>query len=144
MVYAYQSAFYGYKIGLNNLKAAYLGPKSKKYASSAIQHNDKNPLGYIQEGNIQFYMPSSFGGSKSEAVKNYHRALTLMEENKKDLTNDWNYLNILMLIAESYFEMEEFNLAEYYYKKILQVEPDFLFVKQNVYPDFLKKVDKFS
>lgn len=144
MTYAYQSAFYGYKIALNNFKATFLGPKSKKYALSAIQHNNRNPLAYIQEGNILFYTPITFGGSKSEAVKNYQKALGLMEENQKELVNDWNYLNILMLVADAYIALEKYDQAEYYYKKILLTEPDFLYVKHKVYPEFLRKLNEFS
>jgi tetratricopeptide (TPR) repeat protein len=144
MAYAYQSAFYGYRIALNNFKATFLGPKSKKYALSAIQHNNRNPLGYVQEGNILFFTPATFGGSKSEAVKNYQKALGLMEENQTELVNDWNYLNILMLVADAFIALENYDQAEYYFKKILLTEPDFLFVKHELYPEFLKKVDGVS
>lgn len=140
MVNGYEAAFYGYRIGLNNFKAPFYGPKSFKCAENAINLNKKNPFGYIQYANIQFYMPSTFGGSKTEAINYYRKAETLMEQNKKEILNDWNYINLLATIANSYVEINQLEKAKSYYEKILKVEPQCQWVKNTLYPQLLKKL----
>ncbi len=137
-VHAYKSAFHGFAIGLNKLKAPFLGPKSINEAKKSMELNPSNPLGYIQYGNAQFYMPPIFGGSKTEAIKYYKQAQAIMEKDSTMVKHDWNYLNLLVNMAESYTEMEEYDKADAYYQLILKVEPNFLWVKNELYPTFIK------
>ena len=136
---AYKSAFYGFSIGLNKLKAPFSGPKSIDAAKHSMKEDASNPYGFIQYGNAQFYMPPIFGGSKSEALSYYHQAENIMLENPGNLKEDWNYLSLLVNIAEAYTEMKEYDKAEEYFKQILEVEPNFNWVKNELYPDFNKK-----
>lgn len=136
---AYKSAFYGFSIGLNKLKAPFTGPKSIDAAKHSMKEDASNPYGFIQYGNAQFYMPPIFGGSKSEALLYYHQAENIMLENPSNLQEDWNYLSLLVNIADAYTEMKEYDKAEEYFKQILEVEPNFNWVKNELYPDFIKK-----
>lgn len=135
----YKSAFYGFSIGLNKLKAPFVGPKSVNAAKLAMKEDASNPYGFIQYGNSQFYMPPVFGGSKSEALKYYHRAQSIMEGNPNNLKEDWNYLSLLVNIGQAYTEMKEYDKAEASYKQILEIEPNFNWVKNELYPNFIKK-----
>jgi len=116
---AYKSAFYGYEIGLNKMKAPFIGPKSIKYSKLSMEQDPQNPMGYIQYGNSQFYMPAMFGGSKKEAVDHFIKAEKLMEKDKSKIDKDWNYLSLLALIGQSYFVMEDYKNAKIYYEKAL-------------------------
>jgi tetratricopeptide (TPR) repeat protein len=140
MVNGYKAAFYGYRIGLNSFKAPFYGPKSSKCANNAIAINKNNPFGYIQYANIQFYMPSTFGGSKQEAIEYYVKAEKLMELDKKKITGDWNYLNLLTIIANANIELGQLEKAKYYFEKILQIEPNYAWVKNNLYPQLLNRL----
>jgi len=139
IIHAYKSAFYGFKIGLSPLKATFLGPKSLKQAQLAIEADPTEPLGYIQQGNAQFYMPPVFGGSKTEAIEKFKLALDLMTKDGQSVKNDWNYLSLLVLIAQSYEEMEKWEQAKKYYNQALAVEPEFKWVKNELLPGLLKK-----
>ena len=141
---AYKSAFYGFKIGLSPIKAPILGPKSINSSKLAIEQDDKNPMGYIQYGNAQFYMPPAFGGSKEEALQYFTNALQLMEKNENQLANDWNYLSLLALIGQSYEETEQFEKARIFYEKALEFEPRFLWVKNELYPQLIKKMNQLK
>jgi tetratricopeptide (TPR) repeat protein len=134
MVYAYKSALTGYRIGLNKFQAPFLGPSSIEYAKESIRLSDKNPYGYIQLGNAEFYMPALFGGSKTRAIEYFKKAEKLMEQNPQSLKGDWNYLGLLAIIGQSYAIMERKEEAEKYYQKALKVEPAFLWVKNELYP----------
>lgn len=140
LVNSYKSAFFGYRIGLNKLKAPFIGPKSVECAKLAIKLDAKNPYGYIQYANSQFYMPPVFGGSKKIALDYFTKARILMERNQSKIIQDWNYLSLLTMIAKSYSELKDFNNAKLYCEKILKVEPDFLWVKNELYPELLKKI----
>jgi tetratricopeptide (TPR) repeat protein len=139
---SYRSAFYGYRIGLNRILAAFIGGKSSDCAKLAIKLDADNPFGYIQYANIEFYMPSVFGGSKAEALKYYLRAKELMEKNKADLFENWNYLQLLTVIAQTYSYINDFKSSKLYLEKILTIEPGYTWVKNELYPDIIKKMIK--
>jgi hypothetical protein len=140
MVNAYKSAFYGYRIGLNIWVAPIVGPKSMECAKLAINLDSNNALGYIQCGNVENYMPAFFGGSKTEALKYYLKAQKLMELHTSDMDKNWNYLSLLTTIAQVYIDMQDYKAACSYYVKILNIEPNYLWVKNDLYPKLLKKL----
>jgi tetratricopeptide (TPR) repeat protein len=135
MLNAYKSAFYGYQIGLNKFQAPFIGPKSIDCAKKSIQLDENNPYGYIQIGNSEFYMPAVFGGSKTVALENFKKAEKLMEKNPENIKNDWNYLSLLAMIVMSHKEMKQYELAKQYCEKALKIEPEFLWVKLDLYPE---------
>lgn len=140
-VNAYKSAFHGFTVGLSKLKAPFVGPKSINAAKLAMEQNPDNPLGFVQYANAQFYMPPLFGGSKEEAIEYYKKAQAIMESDAAMTKSNWNYLHLLTNIASAYTEMKEYDKAEAYYKLILEVEPNFLWVKNEIYPTFKKNID---
>lgn len=137
-VNAYKSALYGYRIGLNNLRAPFAGPKSISCAEKAISLNCSNPNGYIQYANALYFMPESFGGSKTAASDNYLTAQELMEAKPEDLKENWNYLGLLVTIGKAYLETGDYAAAKRYFEKILKIEPDFTWVRDELYPQLLK------
>lgn len=142
MIYAYKSAFIGFEIGLSQYKAPFIGPKSLEYAKKSISTDALNVLGYIQLGNIAYYTPSTLGGSKSEALKNYYKAFNLMESNNEYKINNWNYLNLLATLISTYIDLNQYKEAQKYCKKALTIEPNFDWVKTNLYPKVLKNIKK--
>lgn len=133
---AYESAFLGFQIGLANLKAPRLGPRSLDFAKKSVEQDENNALGYIQLGNIDFFMPPIFGGSKDRAIENYLRAEQLMEADGK---GDWNYLALLVQLAEAFEVTGKIDKAGAFYVKALFREPNFSWVKDELYPAFTKK-----
>lgn len=131
---AYKSAFYGYKVGLNKIQAPFLGPKSVQFAKTAVELDDKNPYGYIQIGNAEFYMPEIFGGSKKKALEYYLKAEKLMLLTPGNIQNDWNYLGLLVMIVQCYKELKQYQMAEIYCEKALKTEPEYLWVKIDLLP----------
>lgn len=137
IVRAYKSAFCGFKIGLSNIKAPILGPKSIYYAESAMRLDPQNPFGYIQYANAYYYMPAIFGGSKKKALDYYLKAETLMRTHRQD----WNYLSLLTNIANAYAETGNTKTAKVWYEKILKTEPDYLWVKNELYPKLINRIN---
>ncbi len=136
---AYKSAFIGFKIGLAPHKAPFIGQKSLDFAKKSIVLDDTNYFGYVQLGNIAFYTPTLLGGSKTDAMKHYLKALELMEKNPASLKNNWNYLNLLATIINAYYEIGEYEKAKMYCIKTLEIESQFDWIKNDLYPKTLKK-----
>jgi tetratricopeptide (TPR) repeat protein len=142
MLCAYKAAFVGFEIGLANYKAPFIGMNSLEYAKKSVSLDHSNALGYKQLGNIYFYMPKMFGGSKTEALAYYLKSLSLMETNKEYTTHNWNYLNLLATIIHAYIELNKYEEAKKYCIKTLTIEPGFDWVKNNLYPKVLKNGKK--
>lgn len=140
LVNAYNAAFCGFRMGINILSVPQNGFKSIEYAKKAIELDSQNYLGYVQYGNIQFYMPRTFGGSKKEGIDYYIKAKEILEKDKNSLEEDWNYLSVLVVIGQSYTYLEEFTSAKAVYDYILRREPDFTYVRDELYPELMKKM----
>lgn len=136
---AYRSALYGFNIGLNKMKAPFLGPKSMEYAKKAMKTDPSNPFGYLLYANILYYTPDLFGGSKEDAMNHYLLALRKSEANREAFViYNWNYLSLLTTIASAYYNWGENENAIIYLKKALQTEPGYQWVKNELYPKFNK------
>jgi tetratricopeptide (TPR) repeat protein len=138
----YKSAFYGFHIGLNIFSAPLLGPKSGANAREAIALDGNDYFGYVQAGNVQFHAPALMGGSKAEAVKCYLKAQSLMEQSSQDIAHDWNYLSLLVSLAKAYESIDDYINAKLIYEKLLGIEPNFIWVKTELYPKLLKQFKK--
>ncbi len=141
MIKAYKCAFYGFRLGLNKFTAPVNGLKSLENAKSALAIDSTNYFAWIQYGNVQFYMPATFGGSKKEGIEYFLKAKKIMEKHPDELINNWNYLSLLVLIGQSYTYINDTPSAKRVYESILEREPAFLYVKNELYPELLKKMN---
>jgi len=140
VINAYKSAFYGFRIGFNKFSAPFNGPKSLDYAKKALEQDSGNYLAHVQYGNAQFNMPAAFGGSKKEALDYYLKAKTILENKPEETKGNWNYLNLMILIAQAYTALEDYNSAKTTYESILRMEPGFTYVRDQLYPRLLKRI----
>lgn len=140
VVSSYKAAFYGYRIGMNGLLAPVLGLKSIESADQAVLSDKENYFAHIQKGNIEFYMPSVFGGSKKEALGHFMKAKDLLEKDPENLKENWNYLSVLILIAQTYSYLDDFVSSKRYLDKILELEPGFVWVKDEMYPKIVVQI----
>ena len=141
-LYAFKGAFFAYKISLNPIKAPFLGGQSMDYIDRAVELGPESPQAWIERGNALFYMPKAFGGSKEKAVEAYEKAIRFMEEDPESLHKDWMYLNVLLILAQGYEKIGNYELAKSTYDKLLQVEPRFSYVRDEAYPAFMKSYKK--
>ncbi|WP_372650935.1 hypothetical protein [Draconibacterium sp.] len=142
LINAYKAAFWGFKIGIQPIKAPIYGRRSIKHADLSLEQNNELPFAHVQYGNAYFYMPAVFGGSKQVAIEHFLLAIEQMEEKPAELENDWNYLSLLSLTGQSYEELNELTKAQVIYEKALKFEPNFKWVKDELYPDLKTKLEK--
>ncbi|MFZ4724557.1 MAG: tetratricopeptide repeat protein [Paludibacter sp.] len=136
--FSYLGAFIGYRIAISKFKAIYLGSQSTFYVNKAYELDPKNIQVNIDKGNILFFSPRIFGGDIEEALKYYLKAVKLIEINKTTSQN-WAYLNVLTNIGMAYEKLDQPHNAKLTYEKILSHEPNFYWVKVDLYPKFLVK-----
>jgi hypothetical protein len=110
-LHAIDGAVYGYKIALSPYKAPFLGPKSMWHVEKAIALDSNNPAGYIEKGNSLQYRPAVFGGDKEEALRNYQKALKLMET-RGEVKCNWQHLLVQAFILKSLYELKRTQEAQ--------------------------------
>ncbi len=130
---AYKAAFKGFRIGVSNFKAIYLGMQSLNLAKKAYSLDPDNVRALIEMGNVLYYSPSFAGGDKVKGLKNYENAVILLEKNGNNL-NNWQYLSLLTSITNAYYQMGNKKKAQEIYAKTTATEPEFLWIKQNLGP----------
>ena len=137
--YAFKGSFIGYKIGISKFKAIYLGSESSDNINKALELDPQNIQAIIDKGNMLYYSPRLFGGDKHEALKFYLKGVRIMEKNA-DTDHNWIYLNLLTNIAMAFEKTDQPSLAKQTYEKILHKEPNYHWVKDELYPKFLAKI----
>lgn len=135
---AYKGAYIAFTIGISNLKAIYLGPKSMKYINKSIALDPDNIQGNIEKGNSMYYRPAAFGGDKTEAIKYYIKAIENFEAQGLDI-NNWMYINTMTALGQAYEVTDQIQLAKTCYEKIIRIFPNFMWVEDELYPDLLKR-----
>ncbi len=141
VINSYKAAFYGFRIGLNPISAPVNGFRSIDCAKMALSLDSANYLAYVQYGNMKFYMPSALGGSKKLALEYYLKARDLLERETDSITGNWNYLSLLVVLGQTYTYLNDYLSAQKVYDTILNIEPEFLYVKDDLYPKLLKKME---
>ena len=135
---AFKGAFIAFEIGMNRAKAVYLGPKSMSNINRALELDSENINALIERGNAEYHMPRIFGGSYRKAADYFNRAVNALEQSDKNLTCNWMYMNALAWLAQSYEKAGNIDKAENTYQKILEKEPHFDWVTNELYPEFRK------
>lgn len=135
-VYSLQGAFYGFRVQLQPVRAPFFGKKSEEANQKALEVGPQEPQAWMERGNIAYYKPAIFGGSKSEAVPYYEKAIRLFESTPGRTNQNWIYLNCLAGLALAYEETGSPSKAGPVYRKLLQMEPGFKWVRDELYPRY--------
>ena len=130
-----KGAFIAFKIGLKRSRAVFLGPRSMEHINRAVELDSSNPMAWMEKGNAEYHMPRIFGGSYNKAAQYYKKAINYFEK-QHDGQHTWMYMNALAWLAQSYDKAKEDDQARETYEKILALEPDFKWVKEELYPEF--------
>ena len=131
-VYAIKAAIYGFRISLQPARAIFYGPKNQRNIDKAIALNPEEPMGWFVYGNSEFFRPAAFGGSKTKGIEYYRKAIGLLEKNPSDISGNWLYINMLMMLADAWERTDQPDLARETYRKILRVEPRFDALREKV------------
>lgn len=134
---AFKGSFIAFRIGLNKFKAITLGPQSAAYIQNSLKLEPNNIQANIDYANELYYKPGILGGDKKSAIIYYSKAISLMEKSD-NIRFNWLYLNTLALLGKAYENTAEIIKAKATYEKALKAEPDFNWIKNELYPKILK------
>lgn len=135
---AYKGSFLGFKIANSKIKAVTLGPEAMKAINKAYQIDPSNIQALADKGNMLYYAPSVFGGDKKLSLQFFEKGISIMES-KRQTKENWFYLYLLVSLARRQEENGMRDQALATYRKILRIEPGFQWVRDELYPDLLKK-----
>lgn len=138
-VYSLKGAFYGFRIQLQPMRVPFWGRRSQEANQRALELGPSEPQAWMEKANIAYYKPAIFGGSKTEAVPLYAKAVRLFESSPERVRDNWIYLNCLAGLGIAYEETDQPEKAGEVYRKLLQMEPGFKWVRDELYPQFREK-----
>lgn len=138
-VYSLKGAFYGFQIMLEPARAPKLGRLSMEANEKAMDLDPGEPQVWLERANMDYYRPVIFGGSKKKAVPMYEKAVELFESSPGSTRENWMYLNSLVGLAVAYENTRNISEAGKVYRKILELEPSYKYVKEELYPNFREK-----
>lgn len=141
MIAAFHGAFIGYQIAISPVKAPFIGLKSLRYVKEAVKADSTNYFAYIQYGNVLYYMPAMFGGSRKEAVSKYLKAKELMQQQNVYL-NNWLYMNLLLTLADAYKKDNDWERVKGCYDEALQLQPHYPYITEKLYPTLQQNLAK--
>lgn len=138
-VYSLKGAFYGFQIMLEPARAPKLGRLSMKANDKALELDPEEPQVWLERANIDYYRPVIFGGSKKKAVPKYEKAVELFESTPGRTRENWVYINCLAGLGIAYENTRKYSEAGKVYRKLLELEPSYKWVKEELYPHFQEK-----
>ena len=127
------SSITGYRIGYSSWKGIFLGPKSSSLIEEAMESGKSSPIVWKLYGDSKFFTPAMFGGDTDESIKAYQKAIELYESNN-DTRYNWMYLDAFAWLGQAYLRSGQKDRAISIYKKVLEIEPDFRWVKNVLLP----------
>lgn len=128
------SALYGLKMGYSPWKGMYLGAKSSSLMDKARKDTPNSPLVWKLYANSKFFTPETWGGDLKEAIKAYEKSIQLYESDPERKKFNWFYLDTFAFLGQAYQKEDNQSKAVNVYKKALEVEPEFGWVKYNLLP----------
>ena len=136
-VHGLKAGIYGFKIILYPNQVILNGPKGKSYLNKASSQKELTPSVIVEMANYKYHTPSILGGNIDDAIEYYQYAIKLFELTGQDKKN-WQYINTLVWLAISYDKNRETTQAKRTLDKLLTLEPNFDWVKNNLYPKILQ------
>lgn len=126
---------------IDGMNAMTLAPKCTKLHENALISDANNPRAYVIRGLYTMNTPSFFGGGADKALPHFAQAIALCE--KQGITAavqattpkpTWGYLEALIGAGRCHVKMEQYQQGIAYFKKVLAIAPEYVWVKQTLLP----------
>lgn len=136
------SGIYGLKIAHTWTRAMILGPRANRLAQQATENDPDNPRAWLMHGSQKLNTPKMFGGSMDEALTAFQKSVALYEQQSGNdpLDPTWGYIDALVWLGIAYEQLDRDEEARVVFLKVLEVEPEFRWVKYNLLPALEEKL----
>jgi tetratricopeptide (TPR) repeat protein len=136
--HALLSSILGIEIGFKPQLGMINGMKSGKEIEKAKKLDPENPRVYLIDGTGKLYTPPMFGGGVDKAIGLYGKAAELFAKEKdRGIYPDWGKDEVYVFLGNAYKEKKDDSTAAEFYKKALEVNPDYGWAKI-----LLEEIDK--
>ncbi len=134
-------ALYGIQVAMNPGLGASLGSQNIALTSEALGIAPDNPRALLQKGISKFNSPEFVGGGKEKALQYFTQSVEVFENQVGEETDiDWGYIDALAWLGIAHSGLGDFISAITVYKKALDVEPDFAWIKYELLPKAEEKL----
>lgn len=130
-LHALDAALTGFKIGLKPWIAPFVNSEHQEQIANAFKYRKNESLPFVEKANSLYFRPSFVGGDKEEAKKAYEQAFSILR-NKKHC--NWLYLYVGSWLGQVYTKLDEPRKAMQIYLELLDVAPDFQYVRDELIP----------
>lgn len=137
---ALESMFIAFQIAISPLKAPFQASSMMSSAKEGLRLDSSLNLTNNAEANILFYFPEALGGDKQKAITYYQKAYQYFLDHPDIANENWMYLNIMSTLAVANESVGNLQQALNWCKKALQIQPDFVYVRQILLPRIEKKL----
>jgi tetratricopeptide (TPR) repeat protein len=122
-------------------EAPILSFKISSLLDESLKIDPENPRTFLEKGIMKYKTPAVFGGGVDGAIKLLNTSIMLFEKRseKANALPDWGYIESLAWSGILSVEKDNYDEAEFFYNKALDIEPNFGWVKYKLLPD-LKKI----
>ncbi len=135
-MYSISAAIMSVQMAFSPAKGMTLGSQSGKHISKALELDSNSALAWRQDASSKYFTPKMWGGDIDKAIQEFEKAISLFEEQKQ--TKDWVYLDAMAWLGIAYSKTDQKEKAKLIFEKALQIEPNFIWVKNSLLPGVLK------
>jgi tetratricopeptide (TPR) repeat protein len=138
------AGFYMMKISISPGEAPMLSMKIDGLLYKAQETNPDNPRVYYLFGIMKAKTPVMFGGNPEEAINFFKKSIALFEKTPTvdEKMPDWGYMESFAFLGMTLTEQKEYDEAEFFYKKALDIDPDYGWIKYRLLPQLEKERNK--
>lgn len=140
-LYALKGALKAYAIEFDKINMIKHGLASMEWINKAYEKDKQNPLVLMEKGNMTYYIPSFLGGGIDNAIEYHETSIHLFENNLEKLEYNWIYLLVAANLGRWHEENNNIRQAKEVYEKILDHEPNYKWVKDELYPGLLRNMN---
>ncbi len=138
---SYKGAFMGFRVATNRLKYLATALEGLSLMYKAYDMDKNNLIAMLNKASALYFLPAVFGGNKIESIRLLNGARMLMEKSG-DTTDNWMYYYTLIFIGRSNEKTGRLTEAKLAFEKVLHLEPEFKWVKNDLYPEVLNALNK--
>lgn len=138
-VYALNASFQGFKLIISPFRFFFKGPAILSAVNKSQELSPQNEDVLFLVANQTFYLPSILGGNQNKGLE-YFSTLEkkLLQYNIRE-DKHWFYLLYLTSYAIACNSVQDYDEAVRVYQQILKIEPNYMWVKNELLPQSLKK-----
>jgi len=129
----------GIQISLDPDLGQLIGQEAAILISKSLKISPENPRVLLHAGISKLNTPEFFGGSKEKALEYFKHSVNIFEKINKEKAINWGQLDALAWLGIAYTRLEKYDSAISAFKRALEIEPEFGWVKYVLLPSAEKE-----